>query len=100
MRKRQNSMKIGEAMLRNGLSYVLERERERYVPAAVALPVNILTCVSSSAILLCAASSGTGGWEWDRSAPHLWHVLVKDVIGVGAAGEGCSTVVVTEDISW
>lgn len=30
----------------------------------------------------------------------MWHVLVKDVIGIGAAGEDCSIVVVTEDISW
>jgi len=42
------------------------------VPAAVALPVSILTCVSSSEMRLCA-SSAMAGLALEMDAPHWWH---------------------------
>lgn len=63
------------------------------VPAAVAFPVRILTCVSSSDILLCA-SSATLGCACDKSAPHLSHLCVDR----GAFVDGFTSTVVVEDI--
>lgn len=69
------------------------------VPAAVALPVKILTCASSSEMRRCA-SAAVSECAWDRSAPHCEQVWLR-VGGNGLAVEGCCrsvTVVVVEDI--
>ena len=74
-------------------SFAREDKRGRCVPAAVAFPVRILTCVSSSDILLCA-SSATPGCTCDKSAPHLSHLCVRG----GAVVGGFISTVMVEDI--
>lgn len=69
------------------------KQARAYVPAAVAFPVRILTCVSSSDILLCA-SSATPGCACDKSAPHLSHLCVNG----GAVVGGFTSTVVVKDI--
>lgn len=76
-----------------GRDLLQEKTSEGRVPAAVAFPVRILTCVSSSDILLCA-SSATPGCACDKSAPHLSHLCVNS----GAVVNGFMSTVVIEDI--